>query len=77
MKCRQNRLNTWNPAMRWGIILNAAFLLLRYVFPDLLPDNILRLFQGFTIGLMLMGLICLSPERAAGIRAWKEKHLHF
>ena len=77
MNRKSNRQNACNPALYWGVILNAVLLLLRYRFPGLLPDNIMCLFQGFTAGLMLMGLIFLSPERTAGIRAWKETYLHF
>lgn len=77
MSCKSNRQNTWNPAMRWGVILNAVVLLLHYGFPALLPDSLLRLLQGFTIGLMLVGLFCLSPERAAWLKGWKARHLHF
>ena len=76
MNCKRNGQNRWNPALRWGVILNAAVLLLRYGFPGLLPDSIMCLCQGFTTGLMLMGLVFLSPERTARIRAWKEQYLH-
>ncbi len=63
-----------NPALVWGLLLNAFSLLLRYEWPTLLPLFLGDLLQGVALGLMLVGLILADPRRAARIRAWKADH---
>jgi hypothetical protein len=63
-----------NPALMWGITMNALFQLLRYGFPNLLPDSLMSLLQGGVVGLLLVGLVMIDPRRAERICAWKRAH---
>lgn len=65
-----------NPALVWGLLLNALFLPLRYERPALLPPFPGDLIHGAALGLLLVGLILADPRRAARIRAWKAGHLN-
>lgn len=63
-----------HPALVWGLLLNAAALLLRDEWPVPPPLPLGDLLQGAALGLMLVGLLLSDPRRAVRIRNWKANH---
>lgn len=67
-----------NPWLFAGVIMNAIYLLLDHfeldVFQRGWPAHLLCFWEGAALGLIIIGLILLSPERTQGIRDWKKAH---